>query len=205
MTGPVIAEAARADLDEVAALVNAAYRGDAARRGWTHEADLLDGQRTDAATLADELAAPDPSAILILREAPGGPVAACVMSQRFRDGAERLVCHLAMLTVHPDRQGRGLGAALIGEVERRAREAGCAAVEMTVIHVRADLIAFYGRRGYAPTGRTEPFPYGDPRFGLPRRDDLSFVVIEKPLLAQRGDVAAALPGSAMRPSSPVAR
>ena len=179
MTGPIIAEATRADLDAVAALVNAAYRGDAARRGWTHESDLLAGQRTDAATLRDELDAPDPSVVLLLREAPEGPLAACVMVQRFRDEAERLVCHLAMLTVAPDRQGRGLGAALIGEVERRARAAGCAAVEMTVIHSRAELIAFYGRRGYAPTGRTKPFPYGDERFGRPLRDDLHFVVVEK--------------------------
>lgn len=181
--GSVIVEASRADLSAVADLVNAAYRGDAARRGWTHESDLLAGQRTDAATLRDELDAPDPSAILILREAPGGPPVACVMTQRFRDDGDRLLCHLAMLTVDPARQGRGLGAALIGEVERRAREAGCAAVEMTVIHSRAELIAFYGRRGYAPTGRTKPFPYGDERFGRPLRDDLHFVVIEKPLSA----------------------
>ena len=181
MTGPVIAEATRAELPDVAALVNAAYRGDAARRGWTHEADLLDGQRTDAAALADELDAPDPGAILVLREAPGGPISACALTRRFRDDGERLLCHLAMLTVDPGRQGRGLGAALIGEVERRAREAGCAAVEMTVIHARAELIAFYGRRGYGPTGRTKPFPHGDERFGRPLRDDLHFIVVEKSL------------------------
>lgn len=181
MAEPVIAEATRADLPAVAALVNAAYRGDAARRGWTHESDLLDGQRTDAATLGDELDAPDPSTILILREVAGDPPAACVMIQRFRDDDERLLCHLAMLTVDPARQARGLGAALIGEVERRSRAAGCAAVEMTVIHTRAELLAFYGRRGYRPTGRTKPFPYGDERFGRPLRDDLHFVVIEKAL------------------------
>ena len=181
MTEPVIAEATRADLPAVAALVNAAYRGDAARRGWTHESDLLAGQRTDAATLRDELDAPDPSVILVLRDAPGDPPAACVMVQRYCDEAERLVCHMAMLTVDPGRQGRGLAAALIAEVETRARQAGCAAVEMTVIHTRAELLAFYGRRGYAPTGRTKPFPHGDERFGRPLRDDLHFVVIEKAL------------------------
>lgn len=178
---PIITEATRADLPDVAALVNSAYRGDSARRGWTQESDLLDGQRTDPATLADELDAPDPSTILILRTAPGALPAACVMTQRFRDDEERLVCHLAMLTVDPARQGSGLGAALIAEVERRAREAGCDAVEMTVIHARAELIAYYGRRGYLPTGRTKPFPYGDERFGRPLRDDLHFVVIEKAL------------------------
>lgn len=184
MTAPTISEATRADLDAVASLVNAAYRGDGARRGWTHEAGLVEGQRTDAGKLRDELDAPDPSTILILREAadaPGAPPAACVMMQRFFDDAERLVCHLAMLTVAPDRQGRGLGAALIGEVERRAGAMGCRAVEMTVVHLRAELLAFYARRGYGPTGATKPFPYGDERFGRPLRDDLHFVVIEKAL------------------------
>ncbi len=181
MTSPIIAPARRADLDDLAAMVNSAYRGETARRGWTHESDLLDGQRTDAATLADEIEAPDPSTILLLREAAGGEILGCVMVQRFRDDAERLLCHLAMLTVRPDRQGQGLGAKLIAEAERHARDLGCVAVEMTVIHGRAELVAFYERRGYRRTGRTKPFPYGDERFGLPRRTDLHFVVLEKPL------------------------
>lgn len=181
MSEPVIAAATRAELDEVAALVNAAYRGDSARRGWTHESDLLGGQRTDGATLRDELDAPDPSTILVLRAAPGAPILGCVMMQRFRDAEERLVCHLAMLTVDPGRQGEGFGRLLIDAVERRAREAGCAAVEMTVIHARAELLAYYARRGYRPTGHTKPFPYGDERFGRPQRDDLHFVVVEKAL------------------------
>ena len=181
MTNPSIAPATRADLDDLAALVNAAYRGETARRGWTHEADLLGGQRTDARALADELEAPDPSTILLLRETRGGPIRGCAMMQLFRDAEERLLCHLAMLTVDPALQGRGFGGLLIAAVERRARDLSCAAVEMTVIHSRAELIAFYGRRGYAATGRTKPFPSGDARFGLPRRDDLHFLVLEKPL------------------------
>jgi hypothetical protein len=52
---------------------------------------------------------------------------------------------------------------------------------MTVVNLRDTLIAWYERRGYAPTGETEPFPYGDARFGAPRRDDLAFVVLRKRL------------------------
>lgn len=184
MTEPMVAVATRDDLVELAAMVNRAYRGGAARRGWTHEADLLDGQRTDPASLADELDAPAPSTILLLRAGSDGPIVACVMMQRFRDDDERPLCHLAMLTVDPDCQGRGFGARLIAEVERRAQHEGCAAVEMTVISLRSELIAFYRRRGYEPTGATKPFPHGDPRVGLPRRDDLRFVVLEKPLMAR---------------------
>ena len=181
MAAPLITPATGADLDAVAALVNAAYRGDAARGGWTSEADLIAGQRTDAATLADELAAPDPSTILVLRDAAGEPIRACVMMQTFRDEAERLLCHLAMLTVRPGDQGLGLGRTLMAAVEERARAAGCAAVEMTVIQLREELIAYYERRGYARTGRTKPFPYRDARFGTPKRPDLHFIVVEKPV------------------------
>ncbi|MGI3903721.1 MAG: GNAT family N-acetyltransferase [Janthinobacterium lividum] len=181
MTDFIITAATRDDLEPLAAVVNSAYRGASARQGWTNESDLLDGQRTDPASLADELAAPDPSTILLLREQATGPILACVLMQTFRDDAERLVCHLAMLTVSPAHQGQGLGRLLIAEVERRARAAGCDAVAMTVIHSRTELIAFYGRRGYRPTGQTKPFPYGDERFGRPLRDDLHFIVIDKAL------------------------
>jgi len=50
-----------------------------------------------------------------------------------------------------------------------------------VIDVRAELIAFYQRRGYRRTGIKKPFPYGDERFGIPKRDDLQFEVLEKTL------------------------
>jgi hypothetical protein len=52
---------------------------------------------------------------------------------------------------------------------------------MTVIAQRAELIAWYERRGYRLTGERRPFPKTDPRFGLPKRDDLEFVVLAKPL------------------------
>ena len=87
-----------------------------------------------------------------------------------------------MLAVKPARQTRGLGKALLAEAERRARgELGAARVRMTVIEQRTELIAWYERRGYRRTGATEPFPYGNPRFGLPKRPDLRFVVLEKPV------------------------
>jgi hypothetical protein len=54
-------------------------------------------------------------------------------------------------------------------------------MRMTVIVQRDELIAWYGRRGYRRTGRFEPFPYGDERFGIPRRDDLRFEVLVKDL------------------------
>ena len=181
MTRYLITPATRDDLDDIAAMVNAAYRGDTARRGWTHESDLLDGQRTDVRDLADEIAAPDPSTILILREAQGTPILACVLLQRYRDHDEVTRCHLAMLTVSPAAQNRGLGRLMVARAEDHARGLGCAAVDMTVIHLRTELLAWYERRGYRRTGRTKPFPYGDERVGVPTRTDLHFLELEKPL------------------------
>jgi ribosomal protein S18 acetylase RimI-like enzyme len=88
-----------------------------------------------------------------------------------------------MFSVAPAQQGHGLGNALVHEAERVARDEWHAPhMAMTVIRQRQDLIAWYERRGYRLTGETEPFPYGNERYGLPTRPDLEFVVLAKSLL-----------------------
>ena len=170
-----IRRATSSDLDPLHDLVHRAYRGDAARAGWTHEADLLDGQRTDREALTAMLA--DPAKRILVAEDSGALVGCVEISDR-GDG----VAYLGMLSVDPQRQAAGLGRTLIAAAERCAAEVfGAAVMEMTVIRQRAELIAYYERRGYALTGEERPFPATDPRFGLPRRDDLAFVVLAKPL------------------------
>jgi GNAT superfamily N-acetyltransferase len=164
------------DVPSVVALVESAYRGDASRSGWTTEADLLEGQRTDAEAVAAIAASPT-SQLLLARDGDGELVGCCQLERR--DGE---VCYFGMFAVRPGRQGGGLGRAVVAEAERRAREDWSArTMEMTVIGQRRDLIAWYVRLGYAETTDTVPFPYGNPRFGLPQRDDLYFVVLRKPL------------------------
>jgi ribosomal protein S18 acetylase RimI-like enzyme len=91
-----------------------------------------------------------------------------------------------MFAVSPKTQGGGLGKQVLAEAERTAREDfGLDSMQMTVIRQREDLIAWYVRRGYARTGETKPFPYGDVRFGLPRRDDLEFEVLVKDFRSRR--------------------
>jgi ribosomal protein S18 acetylase RimI-like enzyme len=162
------------DTDAVIALVESAYRGDASRVGWTTEADLLDGRRTGPDDIEAILARK--RSRLLLAEADGELIAcAHVMVE---DGAG----YFGMFSVDPKRQGSGLGKLVLAEAERIVREDwGCAAMRMTVIDVREELIAFYERRGYHRTGIKKPFPYGDARFGLPKRDDLRFEVLDKPL------------------------
>ena len=129
--------------------------------------------------LAAEIAGP--GTILVMRAATDGAILACV-SIAIRRSPGRDSCYFGMLAVDPDRQGRGIGRRLVAAVEARARAAGCVALEITVIHLRASLIAWYERLGYRRTGRVEPFP-SDERFGVPRCDDLSLLVLEKSLAA----------------------
>ena len=164
------------DIAVLQPFVHAAYRGDSARRGWTHEADLLDGNRIDAETLAAVIA--DPAQVVVMAERDGA-LAGCV---QVTDKGEGLA-YLGMLSVAPDDQGQGMGRALIAAAEATARDRfGASRMEMTVIIQRTELIDWYVRRGYRRTGETRPFPATDPRFGLPRRDDLAFAVLERELV-----------------------
>jgi len=70
---PVLRTATLADLPALRVLVERAYRGDTARQGWTHEADLLDDERTTDEDLADAIT--DQAArVVVLAEADGALV-----------------------------------------------------------------------------------------------------------------------------------
>ena len=165
------------DVDAIVALVESAYRGDASRLGWTTEADLLDGQRTDPQGVRALIEARDSRVVLGSRD---GELVVCAHLER-REGW----AYFGMFAVRPSLQGRRLGDRTLAWCERSVRERwGCGEMRMTVISLRRELIAWYERRGYRATGETRPFPYGDERFGLPKRDDLEFVVLAKRLDAE---------------------
>jgi ribosomal protein S18 acetylase RimI-like enzyme len=162
------------DVPAIVALVDSAYRGEASRAGWTTEADLLDGQRTDADEVSRMIEGADTR--IVLAEDEEGLLASVVL----RDEADAV--YIGMFAVRPGSQGRGIGGALLAEAERIGRdELGSRHARMTVLTQREDLIAWYARRGYSRTGEREPFPYGDERFGIPRREDLVFDVLRKQL------------------------
>lgn len=165
------------DIPALVALVTSAYRGEVSRQGWTTEADLLDGQRIAPDVLRQDIERPRSRVILAERQDKGDDqvLLACVHVAE-DDGAG----YLGMFSVRPDGQGSGIGKQVMQEAERYAREdLQLPAMRMTVIDIREELIAFYERRGYHRTGITKPFPYGDERFGIPRREDLRFEVLEK--------------------------
>jgi ribosomal protein S18 acetylase RimI-like enzyme len=170
-----------ADLGEVSDLVNAAYRGEGGQAGWTSEVGMVEGQRTTAAALREDLATSDAVSILVLRDAK--EILACVRLEQMAGIRGQPVCYIGMLAVRPGMQDRGLGLIMLERAEAEGLAMGAKVARMTVVAVRASLIAWYERHGYRRTGETEPFPYEDARFGAPLRQDLEFVVLEKPLVA----------------------
>lgn len=155
-----------ADLARLHAVIERAYRGDSARQGWTHEADLLSGERIDDATLADMVG--DPQYLMLIAQ-QGEEALGCV-SLTARGGG---LVYLGLLCVDPARQAGGIGKAIIAAAERIARdELDADRIEMTVIDSRVELIAYYERRGFVRTGERRPFPIAlDPPLGM--------VVLEK--------------------------
>jgi ribosomal protein S18 acetylase RimI-like enzyme len=167
--------AARADLAAIHALVERAYRGENARRGWTHEDDLLEGARLPAEALQAMLG--DPAQRLLVAEA-GDVALGCVRVTDQGGGT----AHLGLLSVDPAIQTRGYGRRLVAAAEEEAvRSFAAARMEMSVIRQRPELVAWYERQGYRRTGEEQPFPPGDTRFGRPRMEGLTFVVLEKML------------------------
>ena len=163
-----------ADIDAIVALVTSAYRGESSRAGWTTEADLLDGARIDPEVLRADIARDGSRVVLAERD---GALLACAHVAVDGDAG-----YFGMFSVVPGLQGGGIGKQVLAECERIVRDDWrLPAMRMTVIDVRDELIAFYQRRGYRRTGVTKPFPYGDARFGEPKRGDLRFEVLEKTL------------------------
>ena len=167
-------DAKAADVTAIVSLVESAYRGDVSRQGWTTEANLLDGQRTDPVGVAQIIAKPH-SRVLLSEQ--GGQLLACCHIEK-QDEA----CYFGMFSVKPTLQGGGVGRQMLAHAEHLARgEWKCTKMEMTVISIRNELVAWYERRGYHRTGVFKPFPYGDERFGIPKRDDLRFELLVKDL------------------------
>jgi ribosomal protein S18 acetylase RimI-like enzyme len=171
----LLTPATEADYPAIIDLANLAYRGTGASASWNVETGIIEGQRLTDSLLREDLASKPAAHLLAYREEQGGPLLGCVWLEPTSHGA----WYLGLLAIQPDLQKRQLGRVLLAAAEDFAKERGAHRIRMTVLHVRDSLIAWYQRRGYALTGETQPYPYGDERFGTPLRDDLYFVVFEK--------------------------
>lgn len=162
------------DIPQLLQLINNAYRGEEAKKGWTHEADLIDGTvRTDAASLKELIQKPN---AVFLKYALDDTIVGCVYLEK-----KESKLYLGMLSVSPQIQAQGIGKELLKASDDYAKQNDCNKIEMTVISVRKELIAWYERNGYQQTSKTELFP-ADGRFGNPKQP-LKFVYLEKHISA----------------------
>lgn len=161
------------DIPYILPLVNSAFRGDSARKGWTHESDLIAGTiRTDEETLRDMMAAEHAAFFLYTEgETDTTPLGVVYLCPKERG------LYLGMLTVDPDTQGSGIGKKLLSVAEDYARLHQCATIYMTVISARTELTDWYVRHGYNLTGERLPFLV-DPKYGVPTQA-LEFAILEK--------------------------
>ena len=165
-----ISKATQQDIPELVILINSAYRGESSKKGWTTEADLLGGIRTDADSLQQMISKENAVILKFCNE--DNAIEGSVYLEKKNNKM-----YLGMLTVSPMLQAKGIGKKLLFTAEEYAREQNCSAMQMTVISVRNELINWYERHGYYKTGETQPFP-DDEKFGI-QKQPLQFVVMEK--------------------------
>jgi ribosomal protein S18 acetylase RimI-like enzyme len=165
------------DIPALVTLINSAYRGEASKKGWTTEADLLKGElRTDISTLTALINNKD--AVILKYVSENGSITGCVYLHKQERGL-----YLGMLTVSPLLQGGGIGKQLLAAADNYARENSCSSIFMNVISLRHELIAWYERNGYRQTNERKPFP-SDQQFGIPTQP-LEFMIMVKEVNSER--------------------
>lgn len=164
-----ISKAGIADVSELNILVNSAYRGDRAKKGWTNEAHLLTGARINEEELTRMIGI---ASSFFLKYSENEVLKACMFLEKHEDKL-----YLGLLSVNPDFQGKGIGKKLLKAAEAEAQNLACSKIYMTVISVRHELIDWYKRHGYVDTGIKKPFP-GQNR-NILVKTLLQFVVLEK--------------------------
>ena len=166
----MITQAKLTDVSELNTLINSAYRGETSKKGWTTEANLLEGLRTTEEELTELIANPINT---IVKFTDRETIIGCVLLVQKENQL-----YLGMLTVSPELQNSGVGKKLLQQAEMHARKIGLPKIVMTVISVRAELIAWYKRNGYSDTGAREPFPASDVHIPIVDKP-LEFIVLEK--------------------------
>ncbi|MEO3403724.1 GNAT family N-acetyltransferase [Mucilaginibacter sp. CAU 1740] len=166
----IITPATLADVPELNVLVNSAYRGESSKQGWTTEANLIGGARIDEDMLTAYMH--DENVIILKHTDDDGYITGCVYLE-----VKHPKLYVGMFSVSPLLQNQGVGRKLIEEAEVYARKYDCRTLTMTVISTRFELIAWYKRRGYTPTGEVQPF-HAHGRFG-DAKQHIELIVMDK--------------------------
>jgi len=165
-----VTKAVLTDVPQLNTLVNSAYRGETSKQGWTTEADLLDGMRIDEEMLTAYFH--DENITILKNIDENGVINGCVYLE-----LRKPKLYIGMFSVSPTLQGKGIGRDLLLAAEEQARQLNIHTLSMTVISIRRELIDWYKRRGYQPTGEILPFHPGE-KFGTARQH-LELAVLEK--------------------------
>jgi len=166
----MITKATLQDIPSLTTLINSAYRGETSKKGWTTEAHLLEGKRTTEEELKEIIQDPKNT---FLKFTENDQIIGSVLLVEKEDQL-----YLGMLTVSPELQNAGIGKKLLAEGEKQAKTLGLSSIIMTVVSVRAELIAWYKRHGYVETGEKEPFPSSDIHINISDKP-LEFIYLEK--------------------------
>lgn len=166
----MITKATVEDVSTLNKLINSAYRGESSKKGWTTEANLLEGNRTTEKELTEII---QDKKNTILKFTENNQIVGCVLLIEKKDQL-----YLGMLTVSPELQNSGIGKKLLQQAEMHALELSLSKIVMTVITVREELISWYKRHGYVDTGAREAFPVSDV-FSQTSNEPLEFMVLEK--------------------------
>lgn len=168
----MITKATLQDIPALTTLINSAYRGESSKKGWTTEAHLLEGKRTDEQEMSEIFLDPKNT---ILKFTENDKIIGSVL---LVEKGNQL--YLGMLTVSPELQNSGIGKKLLAEAENHAKTLGLSSIIMTVISVRDELVAWYKRRGYVDTGEREAFPESGIHVTV-SNEPLEFIYLEKKL------------------------
>lgn len=171
-----ISIATPADVPSIKSLLNAAYRGEDSKQGWTTEAYLIGGeQRTNEDQLLQTMQLP--GSVFLKYNNEQNEIIGCVNLQQHH---QKL--YLGMFAVNPFLQSGGMGKQLLQSAEEYARHLPCTAIYMSVISVRDELINWYKRHGYKETGERKIF-FEDDITGN-HLQPLEFMMMEKEIVKE---------------------
>ncbi|URC11025.1 GNAT family N-acetyltransferase [Flavobacterium sp. B183] len=166
----MITKASLQDIPALTALINSAYRGETSKKGWTTEANLLEGKRTDEQEMTEIFL--DPKNTMLKYTENDQIIGSVLLVEKGHQ------LYLGMLTVSPELQNSGIGKKMLAEAENHAKALGLSSIIMTVISVREELIAWYKRHGYVDTGEREAFPVSEIHVTI-SEEPLEFIYLEK--------------------------
>lgn len=166
----MITKASLTQVTEITNLVNSAYRGETSKKGWTTEANFLEGNRITETELTETLS--DANNTILVYQENQTIIGTVLLTNK------KTELYLGMLTISPELQNSGLGKKLLQAAEDFARSLNLPKIVMTVITIREELIAWYQRNGYSDSGKREPFPAAFNDVVL-HHEPLEFMIIEK--------------------------